>query len=85
MQEAHLPSNPDLAVDRAFARVGDARVHYRAAGAASSGPPLVMLHASPSSSRSLLPLISACAEPKRVCEALHRSSELAQRRRLLKR
>lgn len=47
-----------LSVGRHFVRVGERHVHCRIAGA---GPPVLLLHQSPQSSASLLPLIEALA------------------------
>ena len=44
-------------VDRGFTRIADGQVHYMMAGTRTSRPPLICLHASPASSKSLLPLI----------------------------
>jgi len=55
----------DLDIDRGFVRLPEALIHYRSAGDAAD-PPLIMLHASPSSSRPLVPLIRACAGERRV-------------------
>ena len=53
-----------MKVTRGFVDVSHGKVHYRRAGAA--GPPLVMLHASPGSSRQLEPLMAAFARTRRV-------------------
>jgi pimeloyl-ACP methyl ester carboxylesterase len=53
-----------MKVTRGFVDVSHGQVHYRRAGAA--GPPLVMLHASPGSSRQLEPLMAAFARTRRV-------------------
>ncbi|WP_051010046.1 alpha/beta fold hydrolase [Novosphingobium sp. PP1Y] len=50
-------------VDRAFARIDEGLVHYRHAGIAD-GPVLLMLHASPGSSRGLEPLMAALTGAK---------------------
>jgi pimeloyl-ACP methyl ester carboxylesterase len=44
--------------DRGFVRISEGQIHYRRAGPEEQRP-LVMLHASPASSRSLLPLAAA--------------------------
>lgn len=51
-------------IDRAFARIAEGLVHYRHVSPAvpSGEPPLVLLHASPGSSRGLEDLIRALAE-----------------------
>ena len=43
-------------IKRRFLSVGQRAVHYRRAG---SGPPIVLIHASPASSRAVIPLIDA--------------------------
>jgi pimeloyl-ACP methyl ester carboxylesterase len=53
-----------MKVTRGFVDVSHGQVHYRRAGA--SGPPLVMLHASPGSSRQLEPLMAAFGRTRRV-------------------
>lgn len=50
-------------IKRGFADVGPRQMHYRQAGA---GAPLVMLHASPGSSRQLVKLIGAFADEAQV-------------------
>lgn len=54
-----------MTVRRAFVDFERGQVHYRHAGAPDA-PPLVMLHASPGSSRQLEPLIAAMGESYRV-------------------
>ena len=49
-------------IDRGFARLSEGLVHYRHVGASVEGLPLVLLHASPGSSRGLEPLLTALAE-----------------------
>ena len=49
----------EMTIKRHYAYAGDRRIHYRRAG---SGPPLVMLHASPGSSAGLLTLIGQLAK-----------------------
>lgn len=53
-----------VAIDRAFVRIDEGLVHYRHVCplAPSGQPPLVLLHASPGSSRGLEELIAALAE-----------------------
>ena len=51
---------------RGFVDVGPAQVHYRHGGDAAHGVPLVMLHASPGSSRQLVDLASLLAVDRRV-------------------
>ena len=46
-------------IDRNFVRVNEGQVHYRSRGDRASARPLVMLHASPASSVSVLPLMRA--------------------------
>jgi pimeloyl-ACP methyl ester carboxylesterase len=58
-------------IRRAFADLADGQVHYRHAGPdpvsrSGTGVPLVMLHASPGSSKQLEPLIAALAGTRRV-------------------
>jgi len=52
-----------LAIRRGFADLPDRQMHYREAG---SGTPLVTLHASPGSSRQLVPLIADLASEAHV-------------------
>jgi pimeloyl-ACP methyl ester carboxylesterase len=49
------------AVERAFARIAEGQVHYRMVQGDDSLPPILLLHASPSSSRSTAPLAEALA------------------------
>jgi len=50
-------------IDRGFVRIREGQVHYRMIGQPRPGaPPLVLLHASPSSSVSLQPLMRAIGE-----------------------
>ncbi|MCO5090586.1 alpha/beta hydrolase [Bosea sp. (in: a-proteobacteria)] len=51
-------------MQRSFVDIREGQVHYRAAGA--RGRPLVMIHNSPGSSRSLVPLLAALARNRRV-------------------
>jgi pimeloyl-ACP methyl ester carboxylesterase len=51
---------------RGFVDVGPAQVHYRHGGDGARGVPLVMLHASPGSSRQLVDLASLLAVDRRV-------------------
>ncbi|MEM7570543.1 MAG: alpha/beta hydrolase [Pseudomonadota bacterium] len=51
---------PDVLIDRHFLRLDHGLVHYREAGDPSA-PPLLMLHASPASSKSQEPLMAALA------------------------
>jgi len=46
-------------IDRAFTRIADGEVHMRRLTGTASGRPLVLLHASPGSSRSLITLMQA--------------------------
>lgn len=48
-------------VERAFARIAEGQVHYRVVRGDDTLPPIVLLHASPSSSRSTAPLAEALA------------------------
>lgn len=59
-----IQKTPDI--DRGFTRITDGQIHYRAAGQKSSQPPLICLHASPASSKSLLPLMRAAAPTRYV-------------------
>ena len=52
-----------MEIRRSYVYAGDRRVHYRRAG---TGPPLVMLHASPGSSYVLEPLIMLLAGSRTV-------------------
>ncbi|GAB4166775.1 MAG: hypothetical protein OHK0024_01470 [Thalassobaculales bacterium] len=51
-------------IRRGFAEIAEGQVHYRMAG--QGGRPLVMLHASPGSSRQLVTLIQALARSRRT-------------------
>ncbi len=54
-------------IDRAFVRISEGLVHYRHCGTAPPGkPPLYMIHASPSSSINLEPMIAALGKNRRV-------------------
>jgi len=55
-------------IDRNFVRIAEGQVHFRSAGprSPSGARTLVMLHASPASSQSLLPLIQRFAATRRV-------------------
>lgn len=53
-----------MTIKRGFADISHGQIHYRHAG--GDGPPLVMLHASPGSSRQLEPLMTAFAPTRRV-------------------
>lgn len=48
-------------IDRGFARIAEGLAHYRRVNSDSDGMPLVLLHASPGSSRGLEPLLGALA------------------------
>ncbi|MET0249856.1 MAG: alpha/beta hydrolase [Sphingobium sp.] len=54
-----LPS--DMAIDRQFVRIAEGPVHMRrlARGEGAAGPPLLLLHPSPNSSRGLVPVMQA--------------------------
>jgi pimeloyl-ACP methyl ester carboxylesterase len=51
-----------LCIDRAFARIDDGLVHYRAVGGPNGRPPLVLLHAAPGGSSGLQHLMRALRE-----------------------
>lgn len=52
-------------IDRGFVRIAEGLVHYRSTPARAERRPLVLLHASPGSSRGLVPLMRALhAEPE---------------------
>ena len=55
-------------IDRAFVRLDEGLLHYRerAGGAAPEQPPLLMLHASPSSGVSMQPVMQAFAPGRRL-------------------
>jgi pimeloyl-ACP methyl ester carboxylesterase len=55
----------NILIDRSFARLAEGLIHYRSTGPEGSVP-LVMLHASPASSKSLEPLAVALAAERRV-------------------
>lgn len=52
---------PQGVAERAFARIAEGQVHYRVVHGDAGLPPIVLLHASPSSSRSTAPLAEALA------------------------
>lgn len=54
-----------MTIKRGFVDIDGGQIHYRTAGS-GAGRPLVMLHASPGSSRQLEPLITAFAATRRV-------------------
>ncbi len=55
-------------VDRAFTRITEGQVHYRTCGDESAGDrkPLYMIHASPSSSINLVPIMEVLGKTRRV-------------------
>jgi len=54
-------------IDRAFVRIAEGQVHYRTCGPDShTALPLYMIHASPSSSLNLCPLMAKLSERRRV-------------------
>lgn len=57
-----------MQIDRAFIRIGEGQVHYRTCGpeAEPSTLPLYMIHASPSSSANLVPLMGVLGASRRV-------------------
>jgi pimeloyl-ACP methyl ester carboxylesterase len=69
-----MPALPSTAVAadaavvrRGFVQIEEGQVHYREAGVPVAGqPPLVLLHASPGSSRTLAPLLRAFAAHRHV-------------------
>lgn len=52
--------------DRGFVRIPDGQIHYRTAGEASDTVPLICLHASPASSKSLIPLVQSMGHSRHV-------------------
>ncbi|WP_240530206.1 alpha/beta fold hydrolase [Novosphingobium sp. PC22D] len=58
-------TDPDI-VERAFCRISEGQVHYRVVHGDPSLAPIVLLHASPSSSRSTAPLAAALAPTGRT-------------------
>ena len=56
----HQPAE-STAVERGFARIREGQIHYRTAGAGTALP-LWMIHASPSSSLNLVPLMRELAD-----------------------
>jgi pimeloyl-ACP methyl ester carboxylesterase len=54
-----------MQVRRGFVEIAEGQVHYRYAGG-GSGPPLLMLHMSPASSKLLEPLLAELAKGRRV-------------------
>ena len=55
-------------IDRAFVRISEGQVHYRTCGpeGQTAKPPLYMVHASPSSSLNLIPLMTELGKDRRV-------------------
>ncbi|MEM1089888.1 MAG: alpha/beta fold hydrolase [Pseudomonadota bacterium] len=53
-------------IDRHFVRLAEGLVHYREAGAAQPGLPILMMHASPASSAFLEPLMIELGQTRRV-------------------
>ncbi|WP_338664771.1 alpha/beta fold hydrolase [Pararoseomonas sp. SCSIO 73927] len=53
-------------ISRGFADVAEGQVHYRTAGQAHGGPPLIMLHPSPGSAKMLEPLLGAVGQRRWV-------------------
>jgi len=53
-------------IDRGFVRLAEGLIHYRMVGETKDQPPLIMLHASPSSSRSLQGLAQFMAPHRQV-------------------
>jgi pimeloyl-ACP methyl ester carboxylesterase len=56
-----MSPGPARSVERSFARIAEGQVHYRVVRGDDTLPPIVLLHASPSSSRSTAPLAKALA------------------------
>ena len=56
----------DAPIFRRFVDIPGGQVHYRTAGEDKGGTPLVMFHASPSSSKLLTPLIARFGRTRRV-------------------
>jgi pimeloyl-ACP methyl ester carboxylesterase len=58
----------DIVIDRGFVRLDEGLVHYRerAAGAAETLPPLLLLHASPNSGLTMEPIMAAYASGRRL-------------------
>lgn len=57
---------PSPEISRGFTRIAEGQVHYRSAGLHHDGPPLVMFHPSPASSKVLEPLIARFAMTRPV-------------------
>jgi pimeloyl-ACP methyl ester carboxylesterase len=59
-------------IRRGFTEIDEGQVHYRTAGEAGQGVPLVMIHASPGSAKLLEPLIAAFGRRRHViaCDTL---------------
>ncbi len=51
-------------IDRNFVRIAEGQVHYRSRGDIAAGAPLVLVHASPASSVTLVGLLDALAESR---------------------
>lgn len=56
----------DALIDRAFLRLDEGLIHYRERPGSDAQPPLLLLHASPNSSQSLEPILSAYAPGRRL-------------------
>jgi pimeloyl-ACP methyl ester carboxylesterase len=56
-----------MEIDRAFVRIAEGLVHYRHCGAArAGGTPLYMIHASPASSITMVPMMGALGGARRI-------------------
>jgi len=61
-----MTAHPQARLRRRFVDVDDSQIHVRTADIGQSGTPLVMLHASPGSSKQLEPLIGRLGRGRRV-------------------
>ena len=62
-----MKQTPDIRIRRGFVEIAEGQVHYREAGRRQDGkPPLVMLHASPASARTLEPLLRVLGRERHV-------------------
>jgi pimeloyl-ACP methyl ester carboxylesterase len=63
MREIAMQETP---IDRGFVRLSEGLIHYRERAGADDGVPLLLLHASPNSSRAVAPIMDAYAPGRRL-------------------